>query len=148
MKDPVCGMNVDPASAAGTSQYQGQTVFFCSQGCKAKFDADPGEFSAVPPARPAGPASPMPPAHGHADPREYTCPMHPEVVQDGPGSCPICGMALEPRVTTLDEQNPELDDMDAAASLVARGHRAHPRVHGLGVPARPAAPARAATRRR
>jgi len=112
MKDPVCGMNVDPASAAGTSQYQGQTVYFCSQGCKAKFDADPGEFSAVPPARPAGPASPMPPAHGHADPREYTCPMHPEVVQDGPGSCPICGMALEPRVTTLDEQNPELEDME------------------------------------
>jgi len=140
MKDPVCGMHVDPAKAAGTSQHEGQTYYFCSKGCKTKFDANPDTFLT--------PAAPRPaPAPPHGDAREYTCPMdpevrqigpgacpkcgmalepvsaapltktdwtcpmHPEIVRDEPGSCPICGMALEPRVVTLDEQNPELDDM-------------------------------------
>ena len=61
---------------------------------------------------PAAPAAPVPSGHAPADRREYTCPMHPEIVRDEPGPCPICGMALEPRGVTLDEQNPELDDME------------------------------------
>jgi Cu+-exporting ATPase len=102
MTDPVCGMQVDPARAAGTSQYQGQTYYFCSKGCVDKFRAAPEAY--------LGPkAESHPPSHGGT--REYTCPMHPEVVREEPGSCPICGMALEPRVATLDDQNPELDDM-------------------------------------
>jgi Cu+-exporting ATPase len=76
--DPVCGMTVDPDRAAGTAEYQGRTYYFCSDGCRAAFVADP-------------------PAHV-ADARsvEYTCPMHPEVRQEHPGSCPTCGMTLEP----------------------------------------------------
>ena len=107
MTDPVCGMQVDPAKAAGTSQYQGQAYFFCSKGCKTKFDANPGRYVGAAPV--PGPGAPPPPDHG--DTREYTCPMHPEVRQIGPGACPKCGMALEPLVATLEEQNPELDDM-------------------------------------
>ncbi|MGE0393428.1 MAG: heavy metal translocating P-type ATPase [Vicinamibacterales bacterium] len=138
MTDPVCGMQVDPAKAAGTSDYQGQTYVFCSKSCKTKFDAKPGAFvHPVPAATPAGPADtrehtcPMHPEVRQVGPgacpkcgmalepvsaapatkTEWTCPMHPEVVRDQPGACPICGMALEPRVVTLTEQNPELDDM-------------------------------------
>ncbi len=87
MKDPVCGMKVDPAEAAGTRQYQGQTYYFCSKGCKAKFDRRP-EAHLTPQATPAPQSS--------GDTREYTCPMDPEVRQIGPGPCPKCGMALEP----------------------------------------------------
>jgi Cu+-exporting ATPase len=104
MTDPVCGMQVDPASAAGTSQFQGQTFYFCSKGCKTKFDSRP-EAYLTPRATPA----PVP--HPSSDTREYTCPMHPEVHQVGPGACPICGMALEPRVATLEDGNAELEDM-------------------------------------
>jgi heavy metal translocating P-type ATPase len=102
MTDPVCGMQVDPAKAAGSSQFHGQMFYFCSKGCKAKFDAHPEAYVAA--------QAPAPVSHA-ADSREYTCPMHPEVRQIGPGACPICGMALEPRVVTLDDRNPELDDM-------------------------------------
>ncbi|MGV3515583.1 heavy metal translocating P-type ATPase [Luteitalea sp.] len=101
MKDPVCGMEVDPAKAAGTSEYQGQTFYFCSRSCQAKFDATPDRFVSPP-------DSPAPVIAGAG---EYTCPMHPEIVRDAPGACPICGMALEPRTATLDEANPELVDM-------------------------------------
>jgi Cu+-exporting ATPase len=101
--DPVCGMLVDPARAAGVSHHEGLAYYFCCTGCKAKFDANPAQYL-----RPAAPAVP-PAAPAHA---EWTCPMHPEVVRDRPGSCPICGMALEPRTITLDEgPNPELIDM-------------------------------------
>src|SRR6187551_1250035 len=84
--DPVCGMAVDPASAPASFEFQGQTYYFCCGHCLAKFKADPaaylsGKKSAEAPAVPGA---------------KYTCPMHPEVVQDGPGSCPKCGMALEP----------------------------------------------------
>jgi Cu+-exporting ATPase len=93
--DPICGMKVDPAKAAGTSERDGKTYYFCGLGCKKKFDA--------------GPAAPKPAVTPGA---EYTCPMHPEIRQKGPGACPKCGMALEPVTVSLeDEANPELDDM-------------------------------------
>jgi Cu+-exporting ATPase len=97
--DPVCGMTVDPAHAAGSSDYRGQTIYFCGLHCKKKFDADPAAY--------AGDAPPVV-AEGAED---YTCPMHPEVVRDAPGSCPICGMALEPRTVQVEEDNAELRDM-------------------------------------
>jgi len=101
-KDPVCGMQVKPASAAGMETYQGQTYYFCSQGCAAKFRAAPAKYLAPQPVQVA------PPPAGS----KYTCPMHPQIIRDQPGSCPICGMALEPMVPTLDEgENPELLDM-------------------------------------
>ncbi len=100
--DPVCGMKVNPATAAGRHEYQGQTYYFCNQRCLDKFRANP---EAV-----------LHPAHQPALPSdiEYTCPMHPEVVQLGPGTCPKCGMALEPKTFTLaniDAENPELTEM-------------------------------------
>ena len=102
--DPVCGMTVDPASAAGQVEYRGHTYYFCCQHCVEKFKANPERFLA-----PVQEDHATPPAAPDA---EYTCPMHPEVRQQGPGSCPICGMALEPVTVTLDEQpNHELEDM-------------------------------------
>src|SRR5579864_1102448 len=87
--DPVCGMTVDPQRAAGSNIYQGNTYHFCSKGCVAKFEADPEKYL-----HPGKAPEPMaPPA---APGVEYTCPMHPEVRQIGPGNCPKCGMALEP----------------------------------------------------
>ncbi|MGE0443767.1 MAG: heavy metal translocating P-type ATPase [Vicinamibacterales bacterium] len=111
--DPVCGMTISPADAAGHADYRGNTYYFCSRSCQAKFAQNPEAFIA--PTSTA--AAPAPPDHrtvGPSDPRtvEYTCPMHPEIRQMGPGSCPICGMALEPVTATLDEgPNPELIDM-------------------------------------
>ncbi|MBM3819337.1 MAG: heavy metal translocating P-type ATPase [Acidimicrobiia bacterium] len=103
--DPVCGMVVDPATAAGTSHYNGRDHFFCAPGCKAKFDANPEKY-----VTPQPPPEPAPPPPGQNV--EWTCPMHPEIVRDAPGSCPICGMALEPKTVTLDDgPNPELVDM-------------------------------------
>ncbi|HEX8408016.1 MAG TPA: heavy metal translocating P-type ATPase [Thermoanaerobaculia bacterium] len=100
--DPVCGMKIDPATAAGSSEYRGETIYFCSVPCKTKFDADPEAYMRG--ARP-------PEAHAPKG-TIYTCPMHPEVRQEGPGSCPKCGMALEPETITLDEEDTsELDDM-------------------------------------
>src|SRR5687768_8535398 len=87
--DPICGMTVDPAKAAGSFEYQGKTYYFCSSHCLNRFREDPERFVAKP-------ESP-PPARVETKPgQKYTCPMHPEIVRDGPGSCPICGMALEP----------------------------------------------------
>jgi len=115
IKDPVCGMTVDPRQAAGSFDYQGRTFFFCSLGCRERFKADPERFlsepaeSATDPTIKIGRASV---AHNPRADTDYTCPMHPEIVSDAPGSCPICGMALEPRTMTLDEEtNPELVDM-------------------------------------
>ena len=108
VKDPVCGMDVDPSKAAGSFEFQGKTYAFCSKGCLEKFRADPARYLSQ------GPAGM---AHGartrDAPGRDaYTCPMHPEIVQEGPGNCPKCGMALEPLVPTEDDgPNHELIDM-------------------------------------
>jgi Cu+-exporting ATPase len=100
--DPVCGMEVDPEHAAGKSELGGTTYYFCSPGCKQKFDANPAAYlGEAPKPQPAAPAGTI-----------YTCPMHPEVRQEGPGTCPKCGMALEPEtITAVEEKNPELRDM-------------------------------------
>jgi Cu+-exporting ATPase len=99
--DPVCGMTVTPDRAAGRHEYHGRTYYFCCHGCLERFKADPEKYLA-----PTAPAAP--PVAGTT----YTCPMHPEVVRDAPGACPICGMALEPMMPSLDEgPNLELVDM-------------------------------------
>jgi Cu+-exporting ATPase len=100
--DPVCGMTVDPATSKHRLTHQGETFHFCSAGCRSKFAADPAKYLAKEKAsEPELPAGTI-----------YTCPMHPEIRQVGPGSCPICGMALEPEVASLDTgPNPELADM-------------------------------------
>src|SRR5690349_10224279 len=99
--DPVCGMTVNPERAAGSYEYEGKTYYFCSPHCLHRFRENPSSFlqksEEVVPAKPG---------------QKYTCPMHPEIIRDGPGSCPICGMALEPVTVSLeDEDNPELVDM-------------------------------------
>jgi Cu+-exporting ATPase len=105
-RDPVCGMTVDPQRAAGSVVHQGQTYYFCSTGCTAKFQASPEKY--------LGSQKAPEPMHTEAAGVEYTCPMHPEVRQMGPGSCPKCGMALEPVTFTresVEEVNPEYTDM-------------------------------------
>src|SRR2546427_592956 len=104
--DPVCGMTVDKQSAAGSFAHAAVTYFFCSTHCLEAFRKEPTRFlqRATRPVEPSRP--PMPKAS------PYTCPMHPEIVRDQPGTCPICGMALEPRTVSLEaEENPELIDM-------------------------------------
>src|SRR6185436_8375686 len=109
--DPVCGMTVDPVSAAGSHEYKGKTYYFCSTHCLHKFSEDPERYlnKTAEPVRVQPVSIQRIPAPSAADPRpektEYTCPMHPEVVRSGPGSCPICGMALEPRTITLEEDD-------------------------------------------
>jgi len=120
--DPVCGMTISPHEAVGHLEHRGQTYYFCNDTCLDQFRHDPEGFlnpDASPPvAVPAG--------------TEWTCPMHPEIVRSEPGPCPICGMALEPKTISLeDEGNPELDDMTrrlwvsaaltAPAALLAMG---------------------------
>jgi P-type Cu+ transporter len=106
--DPICGMTISPEDAVGHVDHRGQTYYFCSQSCLDQFKTNPDEFVGAP----ASATRPTEvPARGDLD-AEYTCPMHPEVRQKGPGSCPICGMALEPVSVSLDEQpNEELEDM-------------------------------------
>jgi Cu+-exporting ATPase len=107
--DPVCGMKVDPAKAKFRSSHEGVEYFFCSQGCKNRFDADPAKYVKGARGRLAdttpGGGAPTPPG------TKWTCPMHPQIVRDEPGSCPICGMALEPMVASAGGPNPELIDM-------------------------------------
>jgi Cu+-exporting ATPase len=99
--DPVCGMTVDPHAAKHRHDHQGRTYYFCSAGCRAKFAADPLKYLGGTSAQDAAPEGTI-----------YTCPMHPQVRQVGPGNCPICGMALEPDVASADDgPNPELADM-------------------------------------
>jgi Cu+-exporting ATPase len=119
--DPVCGMTVDPATAhGGSAQHEGKTYYFCCNSCREKFQADPKRFltkdnSPSAPqhvARSESKALQLPTTHDSPLTTLYTCPMHPEVQQDHPGSCPKCGMALEPVVATVEEgQNLELIDM-------------------------------------
>jgi Cu+-exporting ATPase len=104
VKDPVCGMSVDPHATPHRAEHDGRPYYFCSAGCRTKFVADPERYLRGDRARPA--AKPVP------EGTIYTCPMHPEVRQVGPGSCPICGMALEPELATAEAgPNPELVDM-------------------------------------
>jgi Cu+-exporting ATPase len=98
--DPVCGMQVDPATAKHRAEHDGNTVYFCSARCREKFVADPAAYL-----DPARKAAPVPVAVEGAI---HTCPMHPEIRQTGPGSCPKCGMALEPLVPTGVEDDSEL----------------------------------------
>ena len=101
--DPVCSMTVDPHETPHRARHQGHAYYFCSAGCRSKFVADPRKYLAAsqantPQAAPTGTI--------------YTCPMHPQIRQEGPGFCPICGMALEPEVATAEvAPNPELADM-------------------------------------
>jgi Cu+-exporting ATPase len=105
--DPVCGMRIAPDEAVGSHVHEGTTYYFCSAKCLEDFRANPMRFT-QPSAMPATTVS----ASARRENAEYTCPMHPEIVRELPGSCPICGMALEPRVVTRDEKdNPELADM-------------------------------------
>jgi Cu+-exporting ATPase len=106
VRDPVCGMSVDPATSKHRFDHRGETFHFCSAGCRTKFAADPAKYLDKHTSQAETP---------HADLPEgtiYTCPMHPQIRQVGPGTCPICGMALEPEVASLDTApNPELADM-------------------------------------
>ena len=139
--DPVCGMKVDRTTAQWMLKHEGTRYYFCCEGCLKKFEADPAKYLNTKPfelpprkvggadapstsfAGPPPPSStvedhPRPHSHNHehahvAAPAggKWTCPMHPEIVKDGPGDCPICGMALEPMVASLDDgPNPELID--------------------------------------
>jgi Cu+-exporting ATPase len=104
-RDPVCGMQVSPESPHRL-EHGGTSFFFCNPRCLEKFRAEPERYLG------GAPASPPPPPAAGVTPRRYTCPMHPEVVRDGPGTCPICGMALEPMEPVAeDEDDPELRDM-------------------------------------
>lgn len=103
--DPVCGMTVNPTDAAGSYSYNGTAYHFCSKHCLQKFKAQPEAFLAAP-------SEVAPVATSSAAAGKYTCPMHSEVVQDGPGTCPKCGMALEPMQPTAEEgPDPELISM-------------------------------------
>ncbi|HLE84923.1 MAG TPA: heavy metal translocating P-type ATPase, partial [Thermoanaerobaculia bacterium] len=113
VRDPVCGMTFPPEKAAATLEVAGETIHFCSLRCKEKLEADPARYldgAAGAPERPRQPGPAAAPAPASAT--EWTCPMHPEIVRDAPGSCPICGMALEPRTVQAEEEaNPELASM-------------------------------------
>ena len=138
VKDPVCGMDVDPSKAAHRAEHEGAAYYFCGAGCAARFRKDPEGVLAKASARaPAGAAGgkyicPMCPGVESSGPAacprcgmalepaapalirrqvQYTCPMHPEVVQNDPGTCPKCGMALETTTISVEEKNPELADM-------------------------------------
>jgi P-type Cu+ transporter len=136
--DPVCGMTISTDDAVGHVEYRGQTYYFCHESCVEQFRATPEAFLGDRPQEPITAADlqrdytcPMDPEVRQKGPgacpkcgmalepvdlapltkTEWTCPMHPEIVRDAPGACPICGMALEPRTVTVEESNPELEDM-------------------------------------
>jgi len=130
LTDPVCGMSVKPDEAPSATHH-GRTYYFCSDRCRTKFVADPDAY-----VKGAAPAAPI--AAGSADTAPgatiYTCPMHPQIRQNAPGNCPICGMALEPLMPSLEDDNPELRDFTrrfwwtlpltiVVALLAMAGHR-------------------------
>ena len=127
-KDPVCGMTVNPAAARGGShEHAGHTYYFCNPRCHERFVADPQKYLA-PPAAVAPRSQPVAsagttssPSAPHSSPLSYTCPMHPEIRQAAPGSCPKCGMALEPETVSLDhpEDDSELRDMSRRFAVCA-----------------------------
>jgi Cu+-exporting ATPase len=103
VKDPVCEMMVDPHTTAHRAQHHGKPYYFCSSRCQSKFVADPAKY--------VGPTATRK-AEAVPEGTIYTCPMHPEIRQVGPGSCPICGMALEPVLVSAEAApNAELIDM-------------------------------------
>ena len=108
--DPVCGMTIAPADAVGQIEHRGETYYFCNDSCLEQFRTAPDRFlDPAPRERPASPRG-----------AQWTCPMHPEVVRDGPGPCPLCGMALEPITPTLDDgPNHELADMSRRFRVAA-----------------------------
>ena len=104
--DPLCGMKVTPQTAAASIEHGGRTWYFCSQSCLKKFQVDPAKYD--------GTQTPAPQQDSGTKEKPqdiYTCPMHPQIVRDAPGPCPVCGMALEPRIVTDDAENPELIQM-------------------------------------
>ena len=127
--DPVCGMQVNEKTAAGSSVFEGGRYYFCSTGCQQKFDANPSAFAGTPqasePAQAKHAQGHRPPTTGaalkpHAAPAaagalptvaRYTCPMHPEIVRNAAGDCPICGMALVPVAGTSNAGDAELRDL-------------------------------------
>jgi len=116
VKDPVCGMTVDPQKAAGKVEHRGKTYYFCSKNCAERFSKEPEKFLAAPGTagmEHAASKSTAPAVSAESAKKiRYTCPMHPEIVQVGPGSCPICGMALEPMDIVAEEQaDPEYESM-------------------------------------
>lgn len=96
--DPVCGMRIDPSKAKGSTSYKGTTYYFCNPRCEERFKSDPEKY--------VGHKTEVSSAPGASN-QMYTCPMHPEVQQIGPGSCPKCGMALEPMEVSLSDEEPE-----------------------------------------
>ena len=101
VRDPVCGMTVDPHKTPHRQEHGGRTYYFCSARCRDKFSTEPAKYLGQSPAKPSVPEGTI-----------YTCPMHPQIRQVGPGACPICGMALEPELVTAETApNPELADM-------------------------------------
>ena len=101
VKDLVCGMTVDPHTAKHRHEYGGRTYYFCSARCKEKFATAPAQYL-TPETKPARPVP---------EGTIYTCPMHPQIRQVGPGNCPICGMALEPELVTADRAQIRSSDM-------------------------------------
>jgi P-type Cu+ transporter len=109
-RDPVCGMVVDPGTAKHRAEHGGQTYYFCCNACNAKFLADPARF--LKPADKAVPSVPGTPKAPLTAGTTYTCPMHPQIRRNAPGSCPICGMALEPEgIPEPEGTSPERKDM-------------------------------------
>jgi P-type Cu+ transporter len=118
-KDPVCGMTVAPEKAAAKAEHVGKSYYFCSKGCAERFQRDPEKYLAAPGAAvmehhhmPEKHGEPVLSQRAETKSSRYTCPMHPEIIQKGPGSCPICGMALEPMDVFAEvEADPEYDSM-------------------------------------
>jgi len=106
-RDPVCGMSVDPATSPHRAEHAGHAYFFCGARCRERFIAEPERFATGDRARERLSATPV------AAGTKWTCPMHPDIIRDAPGACPICGMALEPLtpIAGEDSDNPELRDM-------------------------------------
>lgn len=146
--DPVCGVRVDPGTAAGSLDHAGTTHFFCSTHCLERFRSEPEQFSggrvAVASHACCGKVSSTPAKHDAHDvtaasvsharnadaaslvaAERYTCPMHPEIVQDGPGDCPICGMPLEPMLAAADD-GPSDEERDMRRRLLVSGVFAAP----------------------
>jgi Cu+-exporting ATPase len=134
--DPVCGLAITPEDAVGHTEHNGTTYYFCDRSCMEKFQSDPERYLE---------AQDHSVLRGGSDAVEYTCPMHPEVRQIGPGACPKCGMALEPREVTSDQVNPELVDMTrrfwtsvaltvpVLAFMISEFVPGDPLVHGIGM---------------